>query len=68
MEWAEYFRPDTWSLLILDQKSMRELYFAIAVGEAAEALEEVSGLKMGEGIAGWAAKNSKQLIVPERGV
>ena len=51
---AEYFRPDTWSLLMVDEKR-DELYFAIAVGDAAEALKNVR-LKVGEGIAGWVAK------------
>ena len=41
-----------------------ELYFAIAVGEAAEALKNVR-LKVGEGIAGWVAKHGEQLIVPD---
>ena len=36
---AEYFRPDTWSLLMVDEQH-DELYFAIAVGDAAEALKE----------------------------
>src|SRR5205807_60983 len=31
---AEYFRPDTWSLLMVDEDK-QELYFAIAVGDAA---------------------------------
>jgi len=31
---AEYFRPDTWSLLMVDEEH-NELYFAIAVGDAA---------------------------------
>ena len=35
---AEYFRPDTWSLLMVDE-AKDELYFAIAVGDAAEALK-----------------------------
>src|SRR5246500_4875162 len=60
---AEYFRPDTWSLLMVDELH-DELYFAIAVGDAAEALKNVR-LKMGEGIAGWVAKNGEQLIVPD---
>jgi diguanylate cyclase (GGDEF)-like protein len=60
---AEYFRPDTWSLLMVDQEH-NELYFAIAVGDAAEALKDVR-LKVGEGIAGWVAKNGEQLIVPD---
>src|SRR5262249_54783272 len=60
---AEYFRPDTWSLLMVDEEH-NELYFAIAVGDAAEALKNVR-LKVGEGIAGWVAKNGEQLIVPD---
>src|SRR5262249_1581094 len=42
----------------------QELYFAIAVGDAAEALKSVR-LKVGEGIAGWVAKNGERLIVPD---
>jgi diguanylate cyclase (GGDEF)-like protein len=60
---AEYFRPDTWSLLMVDEER-DELYFAIAVGDAAEALKSVR-LKVGEGIAGWVAKHGEQLIVPD---
>src|ERR1700756_1227290 len=60
---AEYFRPDTWSLLMVDQEHS-ELYFAIAVGDAAEALKSVR-LKVGEGIAGWVAKHGEQLVVPD---
>ena len=50
---AEYFQPDTWSLLMVDEEH-NELYFAIAVGDKAEALKNVR-LKVGEGIAGWVA-------------
>src|SRR5712672_1538915 len=60
---AEYFRPDTWSLLMVDEEH-DELYFAIAVGDAAEALKNVR-LKVGEGIAGWVAKHGEQLVVPD---
>jgi diguanylate cyclase (GGDEF)-like protein len=60
---AEYFRPDTWSLLMVDDEHA-ELYFAIAVGPAAEALKNVR-LKVGEGIAGWVAKHGEQLVVPD---
>src|SRR5437879_9126783 len=58
---AEYFRPDTWSLLMIDEQK-DELYFAIAVGSAADALKNVR-LKVGEGIAGWVAKHGERLIV-----
>ena len=60
---AEYFRPDTWSLLMVDEGT-DELYFAIAVGDASDSLKSVR-LKMGEGIAGWVAKHGEQLIVPD---
>ena len=60
---AEYFRPDTWSLLMVDERH-EELYFAIAVGDKAEALKNVR-LKVGEGIAGWVAKHGEARIVPD---
>src|SRR6476646_9396926 len=60
---AEYFRPDTWSLLMVDEVH-DELYFAIAVGDASEALKNVR-LKVGEGIAGHVAKYGEKLIVPD---
>src|ERR1700756_5710498 len=60
---AEFFRPDTWSLLMVDEQK-DELYFAIAVGDAAETLKSIR-LKIGEGIAGWVAKNGESLIVPD---
>jgi diguanylate cyclase (GGDEF)-like protein len=60
---AEYFRPDTWSLLMVDE-AKNELYFAIAVGTASEALKNVR-LKVGEGIAGHVAKYGEKLIVPD---
>src|SRR5947207_8620718 len=60
---AEFFRPDTWSLLMVDEQK-DELYFAIAVGDAADALKSIR-LKVGEGIAGWVAKHGESLLVPD---
>ena len=60
---AEYFRPDTWSLLMVDEPK-NELYFAIAVGPAAEALADAR-LKVGEGVAGWVAQHGEAVIVPD---
>src|SRR5437868_9989284 len=56
-------RADTWSLLMVDEQK-DELYFAIAVGDAADALKSIR-LKVGEGIAGWVAKHGESLIVPD---
>src|SRR5512140_3426640 len=60
---AAYFRPDTWSLLMVDEDA-DELYFAIAVGPAADTLKSLR-LKLGEGIAGWVAKHGEPLLVPD---
>jgi diguanylate cyclase (GGDEF)-like protein len=60
---AEYFQPDTWSLLMVDEQKA-ELYFAIAVGQASEKLKN-ERLKVGEGIAGHVAKFGEKLVVPD---
>jgi putative methionine-R-sulfoxide reductase with GAF domain len=60
---AEYFRPDTWSLLMVDEEK-DELYFAIAVGTASDVLQK-ERLKVGEGLAGWVAKHGQLLTVPD---
>lgn len=57
------FKPDTWSLLLLDAKA-KELHFEIAVGQAAEKLKEVR-LKLGEGVAGWVAQQGEAVFVPD---
>src|SRR5437764_3050137 len=60
---AVFFRPETWSLLMVDEQK-DELYFAIAVGAAADVLANAR-VKMGEGIAGWVAKHGQTLMVPD---
>ena len=59
----ELLAPDTWSLLLVDEKTS-ELYFQIATGEAASKLKDVR-LKMGQGIAGWVAQSGVASIVPD---
>ena len=59
----EFLRPDTWSLLLVDDEK-RELYFELAVGKNAQILKDVR-IKMGQGIAGWVAENEKVVIVPD---
>jgi diguanylate cyclase (GGDEF)-like protein len=60
---ATFFRPDTWSLLIIDEQK-RDLYYAIAVGEGAAKLKGAR-LKFGEGTPGWVAQNGEPLIVSD---
>jgi len=57
-----FFRPDTWSLLMVDEET-DDLYFEIAIGEGAESLRQVR-LKKTEGIAGWVATKGELLVVP----
>jgi len=59
----EFLRPDTWSLLLLDE-SKQELYFELAVGKGSQALKDVR-IKLGQGIAGWVAQHDEAVIVPD---
>src|SRR3984893_5263127 len=59
----EFLRPDTWSLLLMDQDK-NELYFQIATGAGAEALRDVR-IKVGQGIAGWVAQSGEVIVVPD---
>lgn len=59
----EFLRPDTWSLLLLDD-AKQELYFELAVGKGSQALKDVR-IRVGQGIAGWVAQHGKAVIVPD---
>ncbi len=59
----EVLRPDTWSLLLMDQEK-QELYFEIATGTGAGALRDVR-VPVGQGIAGWVAKSGEAVVVPD---
>jgi len=60
---AQFFEPETWSLLMLDEER-QELYYAVAVGQTEAELHDLR-VKVGEGIAGWVAERGESLIVPE---
>ena len=60
---SELLQPDTWSLLMVDEKA-QELYFEIAMGRGAETLKDVR-LKLGEGVAGWVAKHEESVLVED---
>src|ERR1700678_4380320 len=61
----EVLRPDTWSLLLMDQDK-NELYFQIATGKGAESLKDVR-IKVGQGLAGWGAQTGEAVGVPDAG-
>jgi len=58
---TEVVRAEASSILLLDEKT-NELYFDVALGTASDSVKQIR-LKMGEGIAGWVAKENKPLIV-----
>lgn len=60
---SDFLQPDTWSLLMLDEKT-QELYFEIAIGAGANNLKDVR-LKLGEGIAGWVAQNGEPVLIED---
>jgi diguanylate cyclase (GGDEF)-like protein len=59
----QFFEPETWSLLILDEAS-NELYYAVAVGQSESELRDLR-VPLGEGMAGWVAQHGESLIVPD---
>src|SRR5271165_5887989 len=59
----QFFKPETWSLLLLDE-ARRELYYAVAVGHTEADLAKMR-VPVGHGIAGWVAAHGESLIVPE---
>ncbi len=59
---SELLKPKNWSLLLLDEDT-GELRFEIVVGDGAEKIKNLR-LKLGEGVAGWVAKERTPLLVP----
>lgn len=62
---SEILKPDNWSLLLMDEEK-GDLKFEIVVGEGADKLKGLR-LQVGEGVAGWVAKERKPLLVPDVG-
>lgn len=59
----QFFKPETWSLLLIDE-NRRDLYYAVAVGHKESELRDVR-VPIGHGLAGWVAEHGESLIVPE---
>lgn len=60
---SQLLQPKNWSLLLLDEET-NELRFEIVVGPGSEKLKDLR-LKVGEGVAGWVAREMKPLLVPD---
>src|SRR6201991_3628451 len=60
---AQFFGPERWSMLMVDEKAAN-LYYAIAVGENADSLRGLR-VPIGEGVAGWVAATGNPLVVPD---
>ncbi len=60
---ATLYKPSDWSLLMVDEDT-NELYFAVAVGKAAENLMDLR-LKIGEGVAGWVAMHGEPVVITD---
>src|SRR3989304_4214235 len=60
---SEMLQPKNWSLLLVDEEK-NDLYFEIVGGEGADKLRDIR-LKVGEGIAGWVAREGVSLLVPD---
>lgn len=60
---SSLLEPKQWSLLLLDEER-EELYFEIVVSPVADRLKGVR-LKLGEGVAGWVAREGEPLLVED---
>ncbi|MBI5491632.1 MAG: sensor domain-containing diguanylate cyclase [Deltaproteobacteria bacterium] len=60
---SELLRPKNWSLLLLDEET-GDLKFEILVGKGSEKIKDLR-LKLGEGVAGWVAREKKPLLVAD---
>ncbi len=57
----QFFRPESWSLLMVDPDK-NDLYYAVVAGKSAETLQDIR-IPMGEGMAGWVASHGEPLII-----
>ena len=58
----EYFGPEQWSLLMVDEEA-NELYYALHAGIDADNIADLR-IRMGEGITGYVALTGNPLVIP----
>ncbi|HEY4010893.1 MAG TPA: GAF domain-containing protein, partial [Acidobacteriaceae bacterium] len=59
----EYFGPEQWSLLMVDEEAS-ELYYALHAGFDTENIAELR-IRIGEGISGYVALTGNPLVIPD---
>ena len=60
---AAYFKPATWSLLMLDESS-EDLYYTVAVGKGCESVNALK-FKTGESLARWVIEHGEPLVIQD---
>jgi len=60
---SELLQPKNWSLLLLDDER-GDLKFEIVVGDGADKIKDLR-LKLGEGVAGWVAKERRPVLIAD---
>jgi diguanylate cyclase (GGDEF)-like protein len=60
---AAYFKPATWSLLMLDETS-EDLYYTVAVGKGCESVNALK-FKTGESLARWVIEHGEPLVITD---
>jgi diguanylate cyclase (GGDEF)-like protein len=59
----EYFGPEQWSLLMVDEEA-NELYYALHAGIDTDNIADLR-IKLGEGISGYVALTGNPLVIPD---
>ena len=60
---AQFFRPETWSLLMIDDES-QELFYAAGAGESMQEHRN-KRIPVGQGIPGWVARHGEPLLLTD---
>jgi diguanylate cyclase (GGDEF)-like protein len=59
---AEFFGPERWSLLMVDEET-NDMFYALSAGLDAAKVRHFR-IRMGDGVAGWVAQTGNPLVVP----
>ncbi|HSY13658.1 MAG TPA: sensor domain-containing diguanylate cyclase [Verrucomicrobiae bacterium] len=60
---AAYFKPEMWSLILLDEET-QDLYYALAAGKESEAVNALR-LTSGDSLARWVVEHGEALVIED---